>query len=166
MIIANESEDVMATLKKLYRSCDDKILGGVGAGIGEYFEIDATLVRLVIALAFLSGFGFLAYILAWVIIPENPNCKDPKTGAEEIKAHADRVAEDIRNAAKSDKSSKQPKNVNTSNDFRFWLGLIIVFFAVSLIFQNIFGFALWHNFWPIILVAAGFVLIAGSLEKK
>lgn len=154
----------MAVNKKLYRSCDDKILGGVAAGIGEYLGIDPTLIRLVVALAFLSGFGFLAYILAWVIIPENPNCKDPKTGAEEIKAHADRVAEDIKNATKNESTKKTVQT--TSNDFRFWLGLVIVFFAVSLIFQNIFGFALWHNFWPIILVAAGFVLIAGSLEKK
>jgi len=156
----------MTANKKLYRSCEDRILGGVAGGLAEYFEIDVTLIRLVIALALLSGFGFVAYILAWVVIPENPNCKNPRTGAEEIKAHADRVAEDIKNAAKSEKTTKQQPAAYTSNDFRFWFGLIIVFFAVSLLFQNVFGFNLWHNFWPLLLVAGGLVLITSGLEKK
>lgn len=150
------------TTKKLYRSCKDRILGGVAGGIGEYFEVDSTLIRLVFALAFLSGFGFLAYILAWIIIPQDPGCEDKKTGAEEIKAHVERVADDIRNASRENgKTGKQRKD-----DFRFWLGLILVFFAVSLLMQNLFGFGLWHNFWPIILVALGVVLIAGSVEIK
>lgn len=70
------------TTKKLYRSCKDKILGGVAGGLGEYFEIDPTLIRLVFALAFLSGFGFVAYLIAWIIIPLDPSCVVQKTGAE------------------------------------------------------------------------------------
>jgi len=152
----------MAVAKKLYRSCDDQILGGVGAGIAEYFEVDPTLVRLVIALCFLSGVGFVAYLLAWVIIPLDPRCKSKKTGADEIKEHAERVADEIKRATKDTNSSTK----SMSNDFRFWFGLVIVFFAVSLLMQNIFGFGLWHNFWPIILVALGVILITGSLDKK
>jgi len=152
----------MTANKKLYRSCEERILGGVAGGLAEYFELDVTLIRLVIALAFLSGFGFVAYILAWIIIPENPSCKSSKTGADEIKEHAERVANDIRNAAGSTKSTAK----SSKDDVRFWLGLVVLFFAVSLLFQNIFGFNLWHNFWPLLLVAAGFVLIASSMEKK
>lgn len=151
----------MAT-KKLYRSCRDKILGGVAGGLGEYFDVDPTLIRLVFALAFLSGFGFLGYLLAWIIIPVDPSCTEHKTGAEEIKEHAERVAEDIRAASKdTGKAARRHRE-----DFRFWMGLIIVFFAASLLMQNLFGFGLWHNFWPIILVALGIVLIAGSVERK
>jgi phage shock protein PspC (stress-responsive transcriptional regulator) len=154
----------MANVKTLYRSCDNKILGGVGAGLAEYFEIDPTLVRLVIALSFVAGFGFLAYLLAWVIIPLDPKCEGGKTGAEEIKEHAEKVASEFKKAVEDDKKSNDYKP--SSDNLRFWLGLILIFFATSLILQNLFGYSLWHNFWPIILVAIGIALITGSMERK
>lgn len=150
------------TSKRLYRSCKDRVLGGVAGGLGEYFEIDSTLIRLIFALAFISGFGFVAYPLAWIIIPQDPSCDDKKTGADEIKEHAERVADEIRNATKNNKRSTK----KFGDDMRFWLGLAIIFFAASVLMENIFGFGLWHNFWPIILVALGVVLIAGSVERK
>lgn len=152
----------MAVTKKLYRSCKDRILGGVGGGLGEYLDVDPTLIRLAIALAFLSGIGLVAYLLAWIIIPLDPACETGKTGAEEIKEHAERVAEEIRNSTKDNYRGSLVRH----DDFRFWFGLVIVFFAVSILLENLFGFGLWHNFWPIILVALGVVLIAGSIEKK
>ncbi|HBG09856.1 MAG: PspC domain-containing protein [Limnochordia bacterium] len=58
--------------KRIYRSKDRKI-GGVCGGIAEYFNIDPTIVRLIWAvLAFAYGTGLLAYIVAWIIIPEEP----------------------------------------------------------------------------------------------
>jgi len=51
------------------------MLGGVCGGIAEYFDIDPTLVRLGWALfCALGGSGILAYIIAAVIIPEQPEC--------------------------------------------------------------------------------------------
>ncbi|HPT84146.1 MAG TPA: PspC domain-containing protein [Limnochordia bacterium] len=56
--------------KRLYRSRDRKI-GGVCGGIAEYLNVDPTIVRLIWAvLALFYGTGILAYILAWIIIPE------------------------------------------------------------------------------------------------
>lgn len=57
-------------MKKLYRSRNQRMLAGVCGGIGEYFNIDPTLVRLgFVALSFLAGGGLFAYILAVIIIP-------------------------------------------------------------------------------------------------
>ena len=57
--------------KKMYRSIEDRMIAGVCGGIGEYFDIDSTLVRLLaVALVLAGGSGVLAYILAWIIIPE------------------------------------------------------------------------------------------------
>lgn len=137
--------------KKLYRSYDDRILGGVAGGLGEYLELDPTLIRLIFALAFMSGFGFIAYLFAWIIIPLDPSCDTQKTGVDEIKETAEKFAKDTE---------------RHSDNFRFWSGLIIVLFALSILAQNLLGFGLWHNFWPIILVALGIVLIAGSIDKK
>ena len=59
--------------KRLFRSKKDRILGGVCGGLGYYLNIDPVLVRVVWAvLFFAAGAGFLAYILAWIIIPEEP----------------------------------------------------------------------------------------------
>jgi phage shock protein PspC (stress-responsive transcriptional regulator) len=57
--------------KRLYRSVHDRMLGGVCSGIAKFFGLDPTIVRLIWVIALLClGFGFLAYILAWIIIPE------------------------------------------------------------------------------------------------
>ena len=60
--------------KKLYRSRKNRIIAGVCAGIGEYLEIDPTVIRLIwVLLTILSmGGGLIAYLLAWIIIPEEP----------------------------------------------------------------------------------------------
>jgi len=57
--------------KRLYRSKEDRILGGVCAGIGRYFEADPVIIRLLwIIGTFMFGAGILAYLIAWIIIPE------------------------------------------------------------------------------------------------
>lgn len=61
-------------IKRLYRSQKDKVIAGVCGGIAEYFNIDPVIPRLVaVLLIFAGGFGILAYIIAWIIIPQNPN---------------------------------------------------------------------------------------------
>ncbi|MEO7530582.1 MAG: PspC domain-containing protein [Sediminibacterium sp.] len=58
---------------RLYRDDNDKILGGVCGGLGNYLRVDPTIVRLVFALvAFGFGTGILLYILLWVILPSKP----------------------------------------------------------------------------------------------
>jgi len=60
--------------KRLYKSNKDKKIDGVCAGIAEYFEIDPTLVRLGwILVTCFAGAGILAYIIAAIVIPRNPN---------------------------------------------------------------------------------------------
>lgn len=57
--------------KKLYRSSTNSMLAGVCGGIGEYFNIDPTLVRLAwVLFSAFGGAGVLAYIVAAIIIPK------------------------------------------------------------------------------------------------
>jgi phage shock protein C len=61
--------------KRLYLSETNKRIGGVCGGIGEYFNIDPTLVRLLtVVLAFMTGIigGIVVYLIAWAIIPQTP----------------------------------------------------------------------------------------------
>lgn len=57
--------------KRLYRSEDNKVIAGVCGGIGEYLDIDPTLIRLLwIVAIFFGGFGLLFYFIAWIIMPK------------------------------------------------------------------------------------------------
>lgn len=61
--------------KRLYKSNQNKVLDGVCGGIAEYLNIDPTLVRLGwVVFCALGGSGVLAYIVAALIIPRNPEC--------------------------------------------------------------------------------------------
>lgn len=59
--------------KKLYRSVTNKMLGGVCGGIGEYLNIDPTVIRLLwVIIGLCGGAGVIAYIIALVVIPNKP----------------------------------------------------------------------------------------------
>jgi len=61
----------MSKPKKLYRSQGDRVIAGICGGIGEYFNVDPTLIRLIwIFGSLIWGAGIIAYIIAWIIIPE------------------------------------------------------------------------------------------------
>ena len=57
--------------RKLYRSRDQRMIAGVCGGLADYFNIDATLVRvLFLLLAVFGGTGLVIYIVMWVIVPD------------------------------------------------------------------------------------------------
>ncbi len=59
--------------RRLYRSRTDRQLAGVCGGLGEYFGVDPTIVRLIfIVLALAGGPGLLLYIILALVIPEAP----------------------------------------------------------------------------------------------
>lgn len=62
-----------APSRRLMRSSRDKKIGGVCAGLAEYFDLDPTIVRIVWLLAiFLGGTGFLLYVVLWIVLPLAP----------------------------------------------------------------------------------------------
>lgn len=58
--------------KQLTRSTSNRMIAGVCAGLGEYFGIDPTIVRLLVILAFFTGFGGIAivYLIMAIVVPE------------------------------------------------------------------------------------------------
>jgi phage shock protein C len=59
--------------KKLYRSRTNKMIAGICGGLAEYMDADPTVIRLVAALLVLAGgLSIWAYLIAWIIIPEQP----------------------------------------------------------------------------------------------
>ncbi len=68
--------------KKLYRSRTDEKIAGVCGGFAEYLEMDSTLVRLIwVLLVLFGGWGVLAYIIAWIVMPVKPEVEPQKASA-------------------------------------------------------------------------------------
>jgi phage shock protein C len=60
-------------MKKLYLSGTDRKIGGVCGGLGEYFEKDPTLFRILfVFIALFFGSGVLLYLIMWLIVPKKP----------------------------------------------------------------------------------------------
>lgn len=58
--------------KRLERATKDKWLGGVCGGLARYFDIDATIVRLIFIVAFFGfGTGLLVYLVLWLVMPRS-----------------------------------------------------------------------------------------------
>jgi phage shock protein C len=56
--------------KRLYRSQKDRKIAGVCGGLGEYFDVDPTLIRIIAVVFAITGTGLLAYLIAWLVVPE------------------------------------------------------------------------------------------------
>lgn len=111
--------------RRVFRDPDNNILGGVCAGIGNYFDIDPLWIRLALVIMFFGfGSGFLLYIILWIIIPE------AKTTAEKLEMRGEPVdvntisktirdeAENLKNKAK-DFGNNVRSHVNRDSTNKF-----------------------------------------------
>jgi phage shock protein C len=69
-----EPQSVTHPPKRLVRSREDRWLSGVCGGVAQYLGVDPNLVRLVVVIGTILGFGslLLAYVAAWILMPEAP----------------------------------------------------------------------------------------------
>lgn len=137
--------------KKVYRSKTDKMLGGVCGGLADYFNVDVVLIRLLWVFAILAGgIGVIAYIAAWIIIPE------------EGYVHSGSTINGDQESQEGPFLSKQASD----RQGQMIVGLIAVFIGVFLLIKQFFPFFPWHNIWPIIIILIGIAIILGSFSGK
>lgn len=161
----------MTETKKLYRSKTNRVILGVAGGLGEYFEIDPIIVRLIfVLLTIWGGAGILFYIIAAIIIPEEPGTKSKKDDIEEGEVIDD---EKIKKNAKdfSDKAKAAAQDIATEykakpNRGAQIFGLILLFIGLSLLGQFYFPWISFDKLWPIVLIVLGMVLIFNPRGRK
>jgi phage shock protein C len=74
-----------AARTKLVRPRIGRKVAGVCLGFSEYFDLDVTLVRVVwLITAFMTGFGFLAYLIGWIVMPEEPLLLPAPVSAQQV----------------------------------------------------------------------------------
>jgi len=151
--------------KKLYRSSKDKILGGVAAGLADYFNIDPTLVRvLFVVILFLGGTGILAYIIMWIIVPEEPFVIPNAEGTIGAKpGETDSTKQENQfDATKAYFASIEKKREKR----RTVAGFILLVIGLIFLADNFIPRIRIGEFWPLILIAAGIGILLNSKNKN
>ena len=137
--------------KRLSRSKKDRIVGGVAGGLGEFFEVDSTIIRLIFVLVTIfGGSGVLLYLILWLVIPSSSRSisnRTIKSNAEEIKEQAEGLLGEVKEGVRSDKA-------------RRFLGIVTLAFGLLLLFNNfgVFRFV-FQRLWPLILIVLGFTIL-------
>ena len=80
---------------RLTRSESDKVVAGVAGGMAAYFGLDPTLVRVAWLLAILMGWGVLAYVILWIVIPSGAGSTPAVRIAEERYARGEIDADEL-----------------------------------------------------------------------
>lgn len=132
--------------KKLLRDTKHKVIGGVCAGLANYFGMDASLLRLLLAFMILfAGTGFWLYIILWIVMP----------------AGSARSSIDDVNTAMSD-----PSRHSGTNKGSLIVGLILIGLGVFGLLRRFFPAFNWQMVWPVLLIVLGIVLLIPKKDTK
>lgn len=144
----------MENTSRLYRSVNNKTIGGVCAGLADYFNLDVVLIRVAFVLLLLfGGGGFLAYIILWIVIPQQPLgfTKADNIQGEEV---------NMDNTSKPSVEESRKKN-NTS----LIAGIVLIFIGLIILFDKVLPYYNITDFWPLILIVIGALLLKPEILR-
>jgi|GEM_PF-274017 phage shock protein C len=151
--------------RKLERVRKDAVLGGVAAGMAEYFNIDKTIIRILWALSlFLPlppsfGWTIIIYVVMWVILPERDEYQ-------------------VRNMDGPAASNEPPRSINTifnksgdggesSNNSIKVLGVLLLAMGAYMLLDEVdYWYEIRQYFWPVILIGIGAYLLLKQRDEE
>ena len=147
---------------RLYRSTREKMIGGVCGGLAEYFNVDVTLVRLIAVITlFMGGVGFLAYVVALVIIPRDKETRPDYGGqGNNVQDIVNEVVHNVQETAKGfgmDTERGSTKNYTHRNKTA---GVILILLGALFLLNQ--WFPVWFalsKMWPLILIIIGATML-------
>jgi phage shock protein PspC (stress-responsive transcriptional regulator) len=169
--------------KKLYRSARDKMIGGVAAGVGEYFDVDPTIVRLIFVLSvFVGGAGIIAYIIMWIIVPQGPyppynmntntppQNREPGGGSDSNSAVGGDSTPGPGTAPKTETPPDQDFNYSHSykkqnEKHGITFGIVLVVFGIFFLSMNMIPMIHFHDIFPLALIVLGVGLLINAIKK-
>ena len=134
--------------KKLLRSRNDKVLSGVCGGLAKYLSLDVTILRIVWAIIAVStgGMGLIAYVLAAVIIPQEPFDYE----------------EDIESFGEMDFENEREEQEKRST----YTGLFFIALGAFFLLKKIVRFHIDFDYiWPLIVMGIGVLVISNSKKR-
>jgi phage shock protein C len=146
--------------RRLVRSRTDTILGGVAAGLANYLNADPALVRIAwaILVPLTSGAALIAYIVAWIVVPEAPRPRREASveGAEDAAADGAEPVEEP--------EPEPAAGANGRAGIVVGVGLIVLgawFFA-----REYLPAINWGLIWPLILVGIGALILVNAARRR
>lgn len=148
--------------RRLYRSRTDTVIGGVAAGLADYLNADAALIRIAWAVLVVvtGGAALILYIIAWVVVPEKPEglgsaaepSTDPVTG------------EVVAPAASSTPASARSAGSGGTAGVVVGIGLVLV--GIWFLLREYLPEIDWGLIWPLVLVGIGAVVVVTSFRRR
>ena len=156
--------------KRLYRSRDDAVVAGVCGGIAEYFSLDPSLVRLAVILTiFLGGAGVVVYLVAWLIVPENP-AQARSANFERGEKIKDDVVSELRavGTQMADKVESSLESIEGRPERRsaVFAGIALIILGAGFLFKNFIPWLEFEKLWPVVLIAMGVLLLIGAARPE
>lgn len=149
--------------RRLYRCREDRRLGGVAAGVAEFFDLDPTLVRVLWFLSiFAGGFSILLYVGLWIIVPLEPL----PAGAPVVPGTSDTTALQV-GGDQPEGHRHGPRGDGSGRVATFFGIVLIVFGALALVDALLPSWTdAWRYLWPLFFVGIGAVLVAAALHRE
>ena len=137
----------MAESKKLYRSTEGRMLGGVCAGIGEYLSVDPVLFRIGFGVLSINGIGIIVYLLAWLIIPDRESME--LKGEDLMRANLDEIGEQAKRIGGKFGAGEGGGPI---------LGVLMVCAGIFFLASNFIHIPAGLT-WPLVIIAVGVYLL-------
>ena len=175
---------------RLYRSRDDRMLGGVAGGLADYLAIDPSLVRIGWVLLFLAGgIGLVLYVIMWIVVPEEDDLSPEEFAAASAAGGAagapaagsvaapgappgpagvpvdwrtQRSAE--RDARRAAQRARRAVNPNDGRVVGLVVGGFLVLVGVAFLLRQFIPAIDFDLFWPILLVLLGIVVLVAAFR--
>jgi phage shock protein PspC (stress-responsive transcriptional regulator) len=164
--------------RRLYRCSHDQQIAGVAAGVAEYLDLDATLVRVLWVLSiFFGGLGLLLYVVMAIIVPLEPEALEDGTGGHSGAEGPTRAGDSGADAGAGSAVSGAPagwrsaptphRHAKRSGIGMTFFGIVLVLFgALALVDQLLPMWADQGRFlWPAFILAIGVLLVATSMRR-
>ena len=167
------------TSNRLYRSRIDRMIAGVCGGLAKYFDIDPTIVRVLFVVSiFIGGGGILAYIILWIVVPEeqiifqsagqDSQTHQSNSDSEESNSNTNQESSKFDssnfnagiNQKVNDAANEINKILDDARSNKKVLGAtILILLGILFLLDNLLPRFDFGDYWPIILIALGVGII-------
>jgi phage shock protein PspC (stress-responsive transcriptional regulator) len=160
--------------KQLFRNKQKGKIGGVCAGLGEYFEVDITLIRALFLVALLGfGSGFLMYVILWIVLPERSqtfqqNNSNETFESKESSGGASRGSYgDFSTGSEGfgGFGSAFPKETKLKKENVIG-ALVLITLGVIFLADEFIPWISFQKLWPLILIAIGIGMLYTNTKKN
>lgn len=168
-------------MKTLYRSRKQKVMAGVAGGIAEYFDIDPVFIRVLFVVSiFASGVGIIAYIVLWIVTPQepfeyayktytSPNQSNNPTGDDNSSSHSEfdsaENSSDFSNFYR-DTDEKQEVRTETKSKIKIFGGSLLVILGLVILLDEIIPELDFTYIWSSLLILIGIFIIFSKPNRN